>query len=115
MERDDNIEDDAAELDRLLAAAHAPPPVPDALARRILADFDAVQLRWSLAGIVRRAADAVWPGGPVWQPAFAFALSLLIGIGVAAFAPFDIARQDDAGSKVFALDTSPDIDAGQGI
>ncbi len=112
MEHDDNIGD---ELDRLLAAAPAAPPVPPELARRILADFDSVQRRWSFGRLVRRAADAVWPGAPVWQPACAFTLSLLIGLGVAAFAPFDISRQDDSGSKVFALDGPPDIDAGQGI
>ena len=80
-----------------------------------LADFDRVHARWSFAKFARRIGDAVWPGAPVWQPAGAFALALLIGLGVATFAPFDIAQQDDASANVFALDGSPDIDAGQGI
>jgi len=42
-------------------------------------------------------------------------VALIIGLGVAAFAPFDIGQQDDASANVFALDGSPDIDAGQGI
>ena len=105
---------DAARLDSLLAAA-AVPVVPPALQRRILADFDKVQSRWTFASALRRTADAIWPGAPVWQPACAFALAFVIGTGVAAFAPFDIPQQDDASAGVFALDAAPDIDAGQGI
>lgn len=123
MIEDGNMEVDAARLDRLLAAVPAP-AVPAALERRILAgfdrvrrhaDIDAVQARWTFAKALRRAADAVWPDAPVWAPAGAFALAFLIGTGVAAFAPFDIPQTDDAGAGVFALDASPDLDAGQGI
>lgn len=106
--------EDAAWLDRLLAAAPPPPAVPAALERRILADFDRSRRR-PFADFLRRAADAVWPGAPAWQPAFAFSLALLLGLGVAAFAPFDIPAQDDASATVFALDAPPDGDAGQGI
>ncbi|HXC55929.1 MAG TPA: hypothetical protein VNU97_11590 [Rhizomicrobium sp.] len=104
----------AARLDRLLAAAVVP-AVPARLERRILADFDNFHARWTFAKVLRRAADAVWPDAPAWQPACAFALALLIGTGVAALAPFDIPQQDDAASSAFALDGAPDIDAGQGI
>jgi len=114
MNTDIESAEDAARLDRLLAAAAAP-AVPAALERRILADFDRIASRWSFAKLLRRAADAVWPGAPVWQPACAFAVALLIGTGVAAFAPFDIPQQDDASTSVFALDAAPDGDAGQGI
>ena len=110
---DGNEIDDAA-LDCLLAQAPAPVASPT-LERRILADFDRVQARWSFAKALRSIADAVWPGAPVWQPAGAFALALVIGVGVAVFAPFDIAQQDDASANVFALDGAPDVDAGQGI
>jgi len=119
---DVNELDDAA-LDRLLDKV-APPAVTPALERRILGDFDRVRMhannqveqsRWSFTRLVRRFGDAVWPGGPVWQPAGAFAVALVIGLGVAVFAPFDIAQQDDATANVFALDGSPDVDAGQGI
>jgi hypothetical protein len=109
---DTQIDDEA--LDRLLAKAPVPAVSP-VLERRILADFDRVQARWSFAKVLRAAADVVWPGGPLWQPAGAFALALLIGVGVAVFAPFDIAQQDDASASVFALDGAPDVDAGQGI
>jgi len=101
---------DAARLNRLLDAAPAP-TVPAALERRIMADFDRVAARWTFAKTLRRIADAVWPDAPVWQPACAFALALLIGTGVAAFAPLDLPQQDDA----FALGGPPDIDIGHGI
>ena len=68
-----------------------------------------------MANLLRRAADAVWPDAPAWQPACAFALAFLIGTGVAAFAPFDIPQADDAGAAVFAFDMAPDADAGQGL
>src|SRR5882672_1755282 len=102
---DVNEIDDAA-LDRLLDKVERPVASP-ALERRILADFDRVQARWSVAKLARRVGDAVWPGGPAWQPAAALTLALLIGVGVATFAPFDIAQQDDATANVFALDGSP--------
>jgi hypothetical protein len=104
---------DDAKLGRLLGAAAAP-AVPEALERRILADFDRMQTRWSFTKLLRGAADAVWPGAPVWQPAGAFALALLIGVGAAAFAPLDFAVPDENGG-VFAFDGAPDTDPGQGI
>jgi hypothetical protein len=110
---DVNEIDDAA-LDRLLDKAGRP-VASAALEHRILSDFDRVNARWSVAKFARGIADMVWPGGPMWQPATAFALALLIGLGVATFSPFDIAQQDDASANVFALDGSPDVDAGQGI
>src|SRR5262245_47676311 len=104
---------DDATLDRLLATVAAP-AVPAALEQRILAGFDRAQARWSLAKLFRGAADAVWPGAPVWQPAGAFALALLIGVGVAAFAPLELGGGDE-NAGVFAFDGAPDADLGQGI
>lgn len=106
--------EEAARLDRLLAAAEMP-AVPAVLERRILADFDRLSARWTWAKALRRAVDAVWPDAPLWQPATAFGLALVIGAGVAAFAPLDIPQQDDASAAVFALDAPPDTDAGQGL
>ena len=113
---DSNIEtaEDAAMLDRLLAHA-ATPAVPAGLERRIMADYYRISARWTFGKILRRAASSVWPDAPLWQPAAAFGLALLIGTGVAAFAPLDVPQQDDASANVFALDAAPDIDAGQGI
>jgi hypothetical protein len=102
--------DDGA-LDRLLAKA-VPPGVPPALEQRILADFDRTHAGWSIEGFLRRAADAVWPDAPLWQPAGAFALALLIGVGVAVFVPFDFVRAD---VPMFAFEGAPDADPGQGI
>ena len=113
---DSNIEtaEDAARLDRLLALAPTP-AVPAALERRIMADYDRISARWTFAKFIRSAAASVWPDAPLWQPAAAFGLALLIGTGVAAFAPLDVPQQDDASANVFALDSAPDVDAGQGI
>lgn len=108
MEDVTETQEEAAHLDRLLAQVVAP-AVPPGLERRILADFDTVQARWSFSKAVRRAADAVWPGAPVWQPAAAFALALFVGFGAAAFAPVDVAPDDSA----FTLDQAPD--AGQDL
>jgi hypothetical protein len=105
-----NEMDDGA-LDRLLAEAGTP-DVPPALERRILADFDRTHARWSIEGYLRRVADAVWPDAPLWQPAGAFALALLIGAGLAALAPLDFVRAD---SPIFAFEGAPDADPGQGI
>lgn len=105
---------DDATLDRLLDKGER--PVASAtLERRILADFDRVNARWSFTKLVRGVSEAIWPGSPVWQPVGALAMALIIGLGVAVFAPLDIAQQDDATANVFALDGSPDVDAGQGI
>ncbi len=104
----DNTED----LDRLFAQAPAP-AVPRALERRILADFDRLVARWTFAKALRGVLDLVWPGAPVWQPACAFALSLMIGLGVAAFAPLEPPADETSG--VFALDQSFDIEGAQGV
>jgi hypothetical protein len=103
---------DEARLDRLLAQAASADAVPASLERRILADFDRVQARWSVAKLLHRAADAVWPDAPIWQPAGALALAVLIGVGVAVLAPIDLERAD---APLFAFEGAPDADAGQGI
>jgi hypothetical protein len=90
-------------LERLLARA-APPLVSAALERRVLADFDRIAARWTLTRLIDRVADALWPGAPVWQPACAFAAALVIGLGVAAFAPLDASAPDEG--TAFAYDTS---------
>ena len=102
------MEDNADDLDRLFAVVPAP-SVPRALELRILADFDRVAARWSFAKVL----DLVWPGAPVWQPACAFALSLMIWLGVAAFAPLGPAQDETA--SVFGVDQPFDLDGTQGV
>lgn len=107
MER---TEDSTEDLDRLLA--HAPQTaVPPALERRILADFDRIARRFGLARVWFAIAEAVWPGAPAWQPACAFALSLSIGLGAAAFAPLEVPQSDENATSLFAFD----IDGSQDI
>ncbi len=109
MEPRDDMDD--AALDRLLATL-PPPAVPAPLAQRILADFDRLSGGWTLAKALRRGLDAVWPGAPAWQPACAFALAALIGLGVAAFAPLEL-PSDDLAARAFG--PPPDLDVGPGV
>ena len=104
----------ARAVDRALASAMLP-PISLALENRLLADFDGVQLRWSLRKSIDIVTRTVWPGAPLWQPAAVFGLALAIGIGVAVLAPLDLRQADDNSASVFALDAAPDIDVGQGI
>jgi hypothetical protein len=98
----DQDKDDA--LDRLLAQAASPPPVAAALERRVLADFDRIAVRWTLTRLLDRIADAIWPDAPLWQPACAMAAAVVLGLGVAAFAPLDVSAPDEG--TAFAYDTS---------
>jgi hypothetical protein len=76
-----------------------------ALSARILADFDALSARrWR----VTRLVDAVWPGAPLWKPAAALGLSLMIGLGVGALLPV----YDSSGDSSIASDASPGLDFG---
>ncbi|MBS0469674.1 MAG: hypothetical protein JSR60_01290 [Proteobacteria bacterium] len=93
------------ELDRLLAGAAAP-SLPVALERRVLADFDRIAARPSLLRSLRRLADAVWPDAPLWQPACALALALMLGAGIATLAPVEAAAPDQT---AFAFDGQPDL------
>ena len=104
----------ALQLDRLLIAGPQE-PVPPALETKLLADFDRVSRRWSFSKFTRAAAQTVWPGAPVWQPACAFGLALVIGFGAALAAPLDLPQSDDAAGSTFALDGASDVDAWQGI
>lgn len=105
---------DARGLDRVLDASELPVVSPT-LERRLLADFDHAQRRWSLHRVVDAAADAIWPGAPPWQPACALGLAFAAGLGLALFAPLDIPQQDEVSSGAFALDSVSDLDAGQGV
>ena len=110
---DVNEIDDAA-LDRLLDKVPAPAASP-ALERRILADFHRVQSRWSFAKAARRFGDAVWPDKPNKQPTKTNTKTHQNNHNNTTKTPNNNAQQDDASANVFALDGSPDVDAGQGI
>lgn len=104
----------AINVDQMMPAPPAK-SVSFELERRLLDDFDRYRQRWSAVRLLRIAVDAVWPGAPLWQPACAFGLALMIGLAVGAFAPFDIPQQDEASASAFALDGAPDIDEGPGV
>lgn len=102
-----NDDDDVIALLREARTRDHAEPASAALSARILADFDAVsakRARWSLSRLV----DAIWPGAPVWKPAAALGLSLMIGLGVGALLPIYNAPDDMS----VALDVSPGLDFG---
>ncbi len=81
-------------LDRALDAVPTV-PVPAHLEARILADFDR-QAGRNPGAWLRRRLDSIWPGVPLWQPAAALALSLVIGLGLGVFGPFDFVGHDES-------------------
>ena len=105
--------DGARALDALLGEASVV-TAPAALTSRLLGDFERASRRRSPWKFAISLADAIWPGAPLWQPAFAFGLALALGIGLATLAPLDLRLYDDT-SRAFALDTLPDSDAGGDI
>ena len=112
MKHTDDMDD--AALDRLLAKV-PPQGVPAPLARRILADYDRLEARWTPAKALRLVFDAVWPGAPIWQPACAIVLAAMIGLGVAAFAPLDLQSSENGSSGGYGFNVSPDYEAAQDV
>ena len=78
--------------ERVLARLPASPPSPR-LEAALLAAYDTwlaerPRGRWTaFAAGVRGFSQTVWPGAPVWAPATAFAVSLLIGATIGASLP----------------------------
>lgn len=105
---------DAARLDQILSAASGVSASGE-LEAKLMADFERVARRRSPLKVVTAMADAVWPGAPLWQPACAFGLALVIGVGVAWLAPLDVGQADETVGVSFALDSLPDTDVGQDI
>ena len=100
---------EADDLDRLLSRAAPPAAVPATLERRVLADYDRIAARWTLTRLLDRLADAIWPDAPFWQPACALAAAVVIGLGVAAFAPLDVAAPDEGQAYAYEPSISLDI------
>jgi hypothetical protein len=85
--------------------------VSSSLEARILADFDRLAIGrgegWA-ARLVARWSDKLWPGAPLWQPASALALSLIIGLAAGAFVP--AATSSTADQSFAVADTSSVMD-----
>ncbi len=76
--------DEAADLDRMLDEAPSVEPSAE-LRQRVLEGVPQPAVPWTrrLADVV----DALWPFGPVWQPATALAVAAILGVSVGLVAP----------------------------
>ena len=87
-----NDRSDAAFADRALDRLPAASPAPEFEAA-LLAAYDGWQSRrpagpWAgLQGALRAFSVLVWPGAPLWAPASAFAVALLLGVGLGVMLP----------------------------
>jgi len=102
--------EDAEYADRALALM-AEEPVSPALETRILADFDRVtRPRPGGIGVLRRLADWLWPGAPVWQPAFALVVSLAMGLAARSLVPSSALAQNKTDvTQTATLDSPPTL------
>jgi hypothetical protein len=102
-----NDRSDAEFAERALARLPAVTPAPGFEAA-LLAAYDGWQSRrpagpWAaFQGAVHAFADLVWPGAPLWAPASAFAVALLLGVGLGAMLP-----SLGGGRMAFSLEQTP--------
>jgi hypothetical protein len=88
-------------------------PVPAGLEQRILADFDAHAAR-RRTGLLARLRDAVWPGAPVWRPAFVFGAALVIGLTAGILIPLeDSVAEGSEQTAAISLDAPPAFEIGE--
>ena len=98
-------------VDRALARLPAVSPSA-AFEAALLAGYDGWRaqrhagLLASLAGAARGFAQMVWPGAPLWAPAAALSLALLLGAGLGSILP-----GLDGGAMGFSLDRTPGFTA----
>ncbi len=92
-----------------------------ALAARVLADFDRLSANrtktpWlDTKRIAARLRDTIWPGVPIWQPVFAFSISLIAGLAVGAVVPLELYGQSPSAPELSQLIDQPlaiDLDRG---
>ncbi len=110
-----NTEQDAMWVERTLEILPSV-PVPAALERRILGDFDRVAARRGagLAGVFDALRDAVWPGAPVWRPAAILAAALVVGVTVGVVVPLeDEMAEGSEQTASITLDTPPAFELGE--
>jgi hypothetical protein len=112
------LQKEADEFDRVLDSMRPVEP-SGALQASILADFDRTALRpgrridLRVRSSLRNVVDVIWPGAPLWQPAFAFTLSLALGIVAGTMIRPESWRDPADDSAVSVLDTPPSVDPGQ--
>lgn len=88
-------------------------PVPAGLERRILADFDRAAAR-RRSSLLVRLRDAVWPGAPVWRPAFVFSAALVLGLTAGILVPLeDASAESSEQTAAVSLDAPPAFEIGE--
>jgi hypothetical protein len=101
---------DAAALDAMLGALPAV-DTPVSLSTRLQDAFEMQRKRRILRQVRERIVaigDALWPGVPVWKPASAVALSLVLGLTAGAFLRADVISHDAPDYSVNSpLETGP--------
>jgi hypothetical protein len=91
-----------------------------AVETRILRDYDSVIARRQATlaarcgAVLRRLADAAWPGAPMWKPACALAISLAVGLGVGAVLPF-YGQDEETNSASIMPDAPSGMDMGEDL
>jgi hypothetical protein len=116
-----HLQESAANFDSLLDAMQPVAP-PTLLHARILADFERNELlrrrkiATRLSSGLKNLVDTFWPGAPLWQPACAFILSLVLGIAVGAMIHPESTSPDAMEySASSVLDAPPSVDPGQAV
>lgn len=99
------MREDAAALDMLMEISAAPAPSPELMVR-VLADNE--PSGW---------LSALWPFGPVWQPASAMAAAAVLGIVIGAAAPDIVIPDygDSAIAQVESLALGPALNLDNGL
>jgi len=104
-------------LDEILAT-WAAREWPQALADRILGDFEAQlhrstgPIRVRVRALAKELGHAVWPDVPLWRPAAAVGLSILFGLMIGALIPADQpAQETDVTVATSPLDINASLDS----
>jgi len=110
------VQENEEALDDVLATWEVHPS-PQALANRILGDFDQ-QLHRSnrpmgarLRALAKDLGHAVWPDVPLWRPVAAVGLSIVFGLTIGALVPADQPAQETdvtVATSPLDINASPD-------
>ena len=108
---------DEAALDEALDSVPAV-EIPDRLREQLLASFerfreqDSARISRRIARLVASLRELVWPGAPLWQPACALSLSIVVGLSAGLAIPDPLSQNGD--QQVASVSDAPmAVDIGQ--